>query len=64
MREYDAYRLRHLTDEERQKVKRWIGHIRDQEAGEKLVCLRSMNLFCEVARVHDYEPAWKRRRRS
>ena len=46
------------------KLKRWIGHIRDQEAGEKLCGLRAMNLHCEMARVDNYEPAWKRRRRS
>ena len=53
-----------MTEEERHRVQRWVKQGLDQEDGEKLVCLRSMNLYCEVARVHDYEPAWKRRRRS
>ena len=54
----------YMTDDERAKIWRWNEHGRFLEREAKVCCMRAMQVHCEVVRVHDHEPAWKRRRRS
>ena len=61
---YDDYYTACMTEEEQARLRRWCKMGRDLEDGEKLCCLRWLNLFCVLVHDPDHQPAWKRRRRS
>ena len=56
--------VHHMTDAQRDLLAWWKERAWRWDKRAEVACKMNMDMYCEVACLHDHQPAWKRRRRS